>query len=181
MRIVLIGMKGCGKTTIGTLLAEKMQIPFIDADDEIEKTHRQESGEDISFREIFRKYGDEYFNALDRKTLKHLASEYGNTSFIFACSGRTPLQEANREILAGLGEIIFLHIEKAVLLRRLLARGIPAFFPYQDDPEKSLDELLVERLPTYKKLAARTIDVSVGTPEEFVTTIMAEVRDDGKH
>jgi shikimate kinase len=45
MSIILIGMKGCGKTTIGTLLAEKLQLPFIDADTEIEKMHRRETGE----------------------------------------------------------------------------------------------------------------------------------------
>jgi len=42
MRIILIGMKGCGKTTLGTLLAEKLQISFIDSDTEIEKTHGRE-------------------------------------------------------------------------------------------------------------------------------------------
>ncbi len=41
MRIIIVGMKGCGKTTLGTLLAEKLQIPFIDSDASIEKMHEQ--------------------------------------------------------------------------------------------------------------------------------------------
>jgi shikimate kinase len=181
MRIVFIGMKGCGKTTLGTLLAEQLQIAFIDSDTEIEKMHRQELGEAISFREIFKKYGAKHFRSLETKSLKHIANEFGNTDFVFACGGRTPLQEENQEILAGLGTIIFLHVEKAVLLKRILAHGIPAFFPFQDDPEKSLDELLRERLPVYMKLADKTIDVSEGTTEELLTSIMAELRDNGKH
>ena len=181
MRIIFIGMKGCGKTTLGSLLAEKLQIAFIDSDSEIEKVHKQDRGEDISFREIFKKYGDQYFTVLDTKTLKHIAQEFADTDFVFACSGRTPLQEENQGILSGLGKIIFLHVEKAVLLKRILAQGIPAFFPYQDDPEKSLDELLVERLPVYKRLADITRPISEETPEELVRTIMTELSDYGKN
>jgi shikimate kinase len=181
MRIIFIGMKGCGKTTLGSLLAERLQIAFIDADTEIEKMHKQECGETISFREIFRKYGAAYFHALDTRTLKHIANEFGNTDFVFACGGRTPLQEENQEILVGLGTIIFLYIEKAVLLKRILPQGIPAFFRYQDDPEKSLDELFKERLPIYRKLADITIDVSEGTSEDFIDTIMTELADHDKH
>ena len=75
MSIILIGMKGCGKTTIGTSLAEKLQVPFIDADTEIEKTHRRETGEALSFRQIFKNYGAEYFRALETRTLQHIAKE----------------------------------------------------------------------------------------------------------
>src|SRR5438552_5260001 len=166
MRIIFVGMKGCGKTTLGTLLAEKLQIPFIDSDASIEKMHEQERGEAIPFREIFKKYGEKYFSALDTKTLKHIAKEFGNTDFVFSCGGRTPLKEENQEILAGLGNIVFLNIEKSVLLKRILAQGIPAFFPHQDDPEKSLDELLTRRVPVYKKLADITLDIGEETTEE---------------
>ena len=169
-------MKGCGKTTLGALLAEKLQISFLDSDTEIERVHKADRGEDISFRQIFMKYGEKYFTALDTRTLKQIAKELGNTDFVFACSGRTPLQEENQKILPGLGKIFFLHVEKTVLLKRILAQGIPAFFPYQDDPEKSLDELLTQRVPAYKKLADITIDISEGTSEEVIHTILTELR-----
>jgi shikimate kinase len=181
MRIIFVGMKGCGKTTLGKLLAEKLQIAFIDSDASIEKMHEQERGEAIPFREIFKKYGQKYFSALETKTLKHIAKEFGNTDFVFACGGRTPLQEENQEILSGLGKVFFLHVEKAVLLKRILAQGIPAFFPYQDDPDKSLDELLTERVPVYKKLADITIDIGEGTSEEVIHTILTELRAYGKN
>src|SRR5436305_12929005 len=129
MRIILIGMKGCGKTTIGTVLAEKLQVAFLDSDTEIERVHKGDRGEAISCRQIFKKYGEKYFHALDTRTLKHIAKEFGNADFVFACGGRTPLQEENEEVLSGLGKIIFLHVEKAVLLKRILAQGIPALFP----------------------------------------------------
>ena len=176
MRIVLIGMKGCGKTTIGGLLAETLRVPFIDADTEIERVHRRERGETLSFRQIFKQYGETYFQALDTRTLKHIAREFEHTDYVFACGGRTPLQEENREILPQLGTIIFLHVDKAVLLKRILAQGIPAFFPYQDDAEKSLDELLTQRVPAYKTVADLTIDIGEGTSEEVMHTILKELR-----
>lgn len=181
MGIVLIGMKGCGKTTIGKLLAERLQVPFIDSDTEIEKMHRRNSGEAMAFREIFRRYGEKYFHALDTETLKHIARDSGDTDFVFACGGRTPLQEENQEILPRLGKIIFLNVEKATLLKRILAQGIPAFFPYQDDPERSLDELLARRLPVYKKLADMIVDVGEAPAEEVVHAIVTGLRDYGKN
>jgi len=176
MRILLIGMKGCGKTTVGTLLAETLQVPFIDADIEIERMHRRERGEALSFRQIFKQYGETYFQALETRMLKHIANEFAYTDFVFASGGRTPLQEENQDILPRLGTIIFLHVDKAILLKRFLAQGIPAFFPYQDDPERSLDELLTQRVPAYKRLADLTIDVGEGTSEEVMHTILMELR-----
>jgi shikimate kinase len=176
MRIILIGMKGCGKTTIGTLLAEKLRVPFIDSDTEIEKMHKRDKGEALSFRQIFKQHGETYFHALDTRTLKHIAREFGKRDFVFACGGRTPLQEENQEILPRLGKIVFLHVDRDVLLKRILAQGIPAFFPYQDDPERSLDELLTERVPAYKRVADLSIDVGEETSEEVVHAILTELR-----
>jgi shikimate kinase len=181
MSIILIGMKGCGKTTIGTSLAEKLQVPFIDVDTEIEKTHRRETGEALSFRQIFKNYGAEYFCALETRTLQHIAKECGSMDFVFACGGQTPLRKENQEILAALGKIIFLQVEMDVLLKRILAQGIPAFFPYQDDPERSLNELLAERLPTYKNLAAMTLDAGAGSANEVTLAILREIRSDDQH
>ncbi len=181
MRIILIGMKGCGKTTIGTLLAEKLQIPFVDSDAKIERTHQLERGEALSFRQIFKNYGDAYFRALEMRALKRIVEEFGKTDIVLACGGRTPLQKENQGILVGLGEIVFLNLDKAVLLKRILAQGTPAFFLYPDDPERSLNELLTERLSVYKKLADRTLDIGEETPEDVVHTILTEVGYYGKN
>ncbi|HEY7419954.1 MAG TPA: shikimate kinase [Ktedonobacteraceae bacterium] len=178
MNIVLIGMKGCGKTTLGRLLAKKLQLTFIDSDTAIEQMHRQEKGEALLFREIFKRYGEAYFSALETRTLQHIAQTCETTKIALACGGQTPLREKNQQILSGLGTIIYLQVSEPVLLKRILAHGVPAFFPYPDDPEKSLHELLAQRLPVYKKLAHITVDVSAGTPDEAVHTILTELRYD---
>ncbi len=181
MKIILIGMKGCGKTTIGMSLAKQLQVPFIDSDTALEKMHKQDSGEAIPVPEILKKYGEKYFNALETRAVECIAKEYSRTNVVFACGGRTPLQKENRAILAEFGTIIFLRVEMAVLLKRIRAQGIPAFFPYRDDPEKSLNELLAKRIPLYEELAHLTINVSEDTTEEVVATILKELRDHGKH
>jgi shikimate kinase len=174
VRILLIGMKGCGKTTLGRLLAAQAGALFIDSDSAIEEMHRRERGEDLSFRQIYRSYGEAYFRFLDARTVRYIAREFGGTDFVFACGGRTPLLEENQEILCGLGKIVYLQVDKAVLLQRILSQGVPAFFPYADDPQKSLDELLAQRLPIYTRLAHQTIDVSAGLSEEAIHAILAE-------
>jgi shikimate kinase len=179
MRIILIGMKGCGKTTIGTLLATNLSVPFIDCDTEIEKAYEQEYGEILPFRQIFVRCGKEYFHTLEVKALKNIVRRGKEADFIFSCGGSTPLYQENREILLGLGKSIFLNVEKGILLKRILAQGVPAFFPYQDDAQRSLEILLEERLPIYQQLADITLNIAEETPERVVSAILEKVRNYG--
>ena len=181
MRILFIGMKGCGKTTAGTLLAETLRVPFIDSDTEIELIHQRERGETLSSNQILHRYGQTYFHALESRALKHIARELEKRDFVLACGGRTPLQDENRVILSRLGTILFLNVDRNVLLKRIIAQGIPPFFPYQDDPERSLHELLTQRVPTYKRLADLTIDIGEGTSEEVMHTILMALKEYDQH
>ena len=176
MRIILIGMKGCGKSTLGKRLARRLALPFIDSDAEIEQTHRLERGETLPFRQIYARYGAVYFRALDTRTLQRVAEEYGERDFVLSCGGQTPLQEENQAILAHLGTVVYLQVARHVLLQRILAQGVPASFPYPDDPARSLDVLLAERLPIYTKLADITFDTSSGQVDELVATLITELQ-----
>jgi shikimate kinase len=176
MRIILIGMKGCGKTTLGKRLARRLALPFIDSDAEIERTHRQERGEALPFRQIFARYGAAYFRALDTRMLQRVAEDYGDRDFVLSCGGQTPLQAENQAVLKRLGTVVYLQVARNVLLQRILAQGVPASFPYPDDPARSLDVLLAERLPTYTKLADITFDTSSGQVDELVAMLITELQ-----
>lgn len=166
--IVLIGMKACGKSTVGKLLAKKLGIEFIELDQEIEKVHLMNKKEKLKFREIFKKHGAIYFRKLESKTLKNIKTK----KFVLSCGGGTPLDENNQKILKKLGRVIFLDADKTVLLPRILKHGIPAFFPYPNDPKKSLNDLLEKRRPIYKKVANQIISFTSQSPEELVKKII---------
>lgn len=171
-KIILIGMKGCGKTTIGKLLAKKLNIDFIDSDLEIENLHKLKNNENLSFREIYKKYGEVYFNCLDRECLLSIYEKSKNKNFVLACAGRTPLKKSNQEILVKMGEIIYIKPDMQVLYERITKNGIPAFFPYQDNPRKSFEELIKQREPVYKKIADITIESGDLSPEEIIAKLI---------
>lgn len=175
MNIVLIGMKGCGKTTVGNLLAQSLAVPFIDCDAEIEKICQQEKGETLPFRQIFARYGTAYFHELEAQALRKIVQDGEKARFVLSCGGGTPLYQENQEILRKAGKIVFLDVAKDILLQRILAHGIPAFFPYQDNPQQSLDVLLAERLPIYQQCADITLHIAEDAPEAIVATILQQV------
>ena len=170
--IILIGMKACGKSTVGKLLAKKLGIKFIELDKEIEKVHLMNKKEKLNFREIFKKHGAVYFRQLESEVLKKISQEKKEKKFVLSCGGETPLDENNQKILKKLGKVIFLDADKMILLPRILKHGIPAFFPYPCDPKKSRDELLEKRKPVYEKIADKTISFDDETPEELVNKII---------
>jgi shikimate kinase len=170
-KIVLIGMKSSGKTTVGRLLAERLGGVSLDIDREIEKQHRTTHQEDLHFRDIYIRYGKEYFRSLESHALTRLAHELRDACFVLSTGGGTPLDERNQARLRSLGTVVFLDIDAAVLLPRITAGGVPAFFPYPDDPARSLAEVLAARRPIYRRLADMTITFSREPPEMLAARI----------
>lgn len=169
--IILIGMKGCGKSTVGRLLAKKLGYDFIELDEEIEKKYTGEEREELTCRKIFAKRGADYFRSLETKALT-MIKKNEKKYIVLACGGGTPLERENQILLRQLGEVIFLDVDKNTLLPRILKRGTPPFFPYLDDTEKSLDELLEKRRPIYEKIADRVIKFINESPQELVDKIV---------
>lgn len=96
---VLIGMPGSGKTTIGKMLASRLQRPFIDLDEEIEKTAQ------MSISEMFSQYGEDYFRNLEKETIKKIASQQ---NAVIATGGGCVLDVENIQHLRQNGFIIYL-------------------------------------------------------------------------
>ena len=109
---VLIGMPGCGKSTVGRLAAEKLGRPFVDLDAAIvERAGR-------SIPEIFAAEGEESFRALETEIVREYGAQHG---LVIACGGGAPLREANRTALAGNGRIYYLD----AVVDRLSGEGRP--------------------------------------------------------
>lgn len=169
--IILIGMKGCGKTTIGKILAEQLKIYFIDMDAETEKMLKKTTGENLTYREMFKKYGEKYFSEMETKSLSKIEKKYKKSNFVLACGGRTALNKKNQQILKKMGKLIYLKPDKEALYIRIIKNGIPSFFPYPEDPRKSFEELLKQRELIYEKIANVVLHCGVKTPEEIINII----------
>jgi len=173
--IILIGMKSSGKTTVGKLLAQRLDLPFVDMDTEVERRHLEQKGESLRFREIFAKYGKDYFRDLEAEALRALATARRELPFVLATGGGLPLAKENQGLLRSLGVVVFLDVPQDVLLPRIVRRGIPAFFPYPEDPARSLAEILEVRRPIYGTLAQITIACGTTSAQSITRQIVSHL------
>src|SRR5258708_25113313 len=100
MKIFIIGLPGSGKTTLGKQVAEKLNLPFIDLDLEIEKL------EGKTVQEIFAKRKENYFRELESRTLKNFCS--GKSDFVMATGGGAPGFFDNMDVMNNSGKTVFL-------------------------------------------------------------------------
>lgn len=110
-RIILVGMPGSGKTTVGKKLADKLQYSFLDTDKLIETTLKAGIGE------IFRTKGELFF----RETEKQLLKEYPfPLHSVLATGGGLPCEDENATMLKSLGTTVYLQQSPQILYQRLL-------------------------------------------------------------
>lgn len=114
MKIVLVGYMASGKSTIGRLLAEKMELPFIDLDDYIEEK------ENKLIAEIFKLKGEIYFRKQEHFYLKELLSKKDN--FVLALGGGTPCYAGNMDLInkCDSTKSIYLKFKIPTLVNRLI-------------------------------------------------------------
>ena len=154
--IVLVGMPGCGKSSIGTLLAEKLDRPFLDADAEIEKA----AGMPIP--DFFKLYGEGAFRDLESRVLAELGKRSGA---VIATGGGAVLREENYAALHQNSTIVWLTRD----LARLPIDGRPV------SQATSLDALFAARKARYERFADHIIDNN-GAPDETVRAILEALR-----
>jgi len=158
--IVLVGMMGAGKTSIGRRLAVELGIPFVDADSEIEKA----AGMSIS--DMFQSKGEAYFRAGEARVIARLL-DCGPQ--VLATGGGAFMNEQTRRLIHDKGVSVWLKADRDVLLRRIKRRTDRPLLN-NSNPEQTLTELLQVRDPVYAEaeLTVQSRDV----PHE---TIMTEI------
>ncbi|HEY2757581.1 MAG TPA: shikimate kinase [Pseudolabrys sp.] len=131
--IVLVGMMGAGKSSIGRRLATRLGIPFVDADTEIESAAK------MTIPEIFEKHGEPYFRAGEKRVIARLL-DHGPQ--VLATGGGAVMDEQTRALIRDKAVSIWLKADVEVLLRRTKRRG--------DRPlAERIKELLPQREPFY--------------------------------
>ena len=171
--IVLVGMMGVGKTTVGRWLAQKLQRPFVDSDDLVEAR----TGSTV--RELFLSSGESGFRAEESAALADALA--GTAPVVVAAAGGTVLDPANRDRLrrasADGGIVVWLRADASVLAGRVVAGDHRPLL--SDDPFATLTALGEAREPLYREVADVTIDEAGAdgplSPAEVSALVLAAV------
>ncbi len=163
--VILTGMMGCGKTTCGRLLAQALDMDFVDTDGAIE----EKAG--LSIPEIFAQQGEDAFRRMEVETARALA---GRDGLVVSCGGGLPLREEAMAPLKGSGTVIFLERDPAEIFDQVSMAGRPLG---QGSREEFLQRY-ARREPVYRRWAEWTAP-SQATPKETVALILQKLRGEG--
>jgi shikimate kinase len=165
-RIILIGPMGSGKTTIGQLIADSLQIPFRDTDHVIE----EKSGKSIS--DIFLDEGEESFRALEKKVLR---DELLSDNTVLALGGGAPISiDAQSALRAIASPVVYLDVSLSTVAPRIgFNRDRPLLL---HNPRGQWQTLMEARRPIYESIADIVIDVNDKTEREVVDQILEALK-----
>ncbi|MHA1189188.1 MAG: shikimate kinase [Alphaproteobacteria bacterium] len=162
--IVLVGMMGAGKTSVGRRLAATLGLPFVDADTEIEAAANQ------TIPEIFERYGEAHFRDGERRVIARLLKKGPQ---VIATGGGAVMSKRTRAAIKKHSVSIWLKAEPDVLMERVRRKSNRPLLR-QADPEGTLHRLLAERAPVYgtADLTVQSRDAPHG---EVVDTAIAKL------
>ena len=138
--IVLVGMMGAGKSTIGRRLAARLRLPFVDADSEIETAHA------MPIPEIFEKFGEPYFRDGEARVIARLL-ESGPA--VLATGGGSFMREETRRRVHDKAVSIWLKADADIIMRRVKRRADRPLLQTAD-PAATVGRLIAEREPIYQ-------------------------------
>lgn len=159
--IVLVGLMGAGKSSIGRRLAHRLGLPFVDADTEIEKAA------DLTIPEIFDKHGEAYFRSGEVRVVARILDAGPQ---VLATGGGAYMNAGTRDRIRERGISIWLKADLDVLMKRVKRRGDRPLLK-ADDPQAVLKRLMDERYPVYAE-AALTVLSREATHEDVVEDVI---------
>ena len=160
--VVMVGLMGCGKSAVGRRLAARLGLPFVDADEEIEKAAGQ------SIEDIFTEQGEVFFREGERKVLARLLRSGPQ---VLATGGGAFINPDTRAAIAQDGISVWLRAELALLLRRVAKRNNRPLLK-NGDPQVVMQNLMDVRYPVYAQA-----DITVESRDVPHDIIVAEILD----
>ena len=145
--LVLVGLMGVGKSTVGRKLAALLRRDFVDADQEIELAAQR------SISEIFEEFGEQYFRDGERRVIARLMEENGG---VIATGGGAFVDDETRELILTKGIAIWIDCDIDVLVERTSRRDTRPLLR-QGDPREILTKLYDDRKPFYSQAQVRVL------------------------
>jgi shikimate kinase len=160
--IVLIGMMGAGKSSVGRVLSRRLRLPRFDTDELLAAEHG------MPVAQVFTTLGEERFRDAETTVLRKLdATEMA----VIVTGGGVVLRSENLPLLRGLGTTIWLKADEEKLFRRVSRRNSRPLLQTAD-PRQTLRELLAKREPLYAAAADLVVDTSTAMQDEVASHIL---------
>jgi shikimate kinase len=160
---VFVGVMGAGKTTVGQLVADRLGVPFLDVDCDIEAT----AGKPIP--EIFIDDGEAHFRALEREAVARALATFGG---VLALGGGAVMADETRKRLLD-HTVVYLSVEVADAVKRVgLGTGRPML---KMNPRATMRHLLDLRRPLYEEVATVVVRTDGRTPDEVTTAVLSQL------
>lgn len=169
MRLVLVGLPGSGKSTVGRQLARRLALPFRDSDHVIE----QQIG--CSIRDFFSREGEAAFREIEQAAIDDLMRL---PEGVFATGGGAVLRQANRDRLRASGRVIYLRSTPEEVFRRVRHDSNRPLLQVAD-PMERLRALHAERDPLYREAAHLVIETGKPSVPRLVNLILKELEASG--
>lgn len=166
--IVLVGLMGAGKSTVGRRLAAALKLPFHDADAEIE------TAAGCSITDFFERYGEPAFREGERRVIARLLT---GPRHVLATGGGAFMDPTTRGLIKRLGLSIWLRADIGLLMERVLKRPTRPLLK-NADPRATMERLMSERYPIYAE-ADMTVDSNGGPHDAIVQQIITKLAELG--
>jgi shikimate kinase len=161
--LFVVGMMGCGKSTVGRIVAERLGWRHVDTDEQLER----ETGQSVP--EIFADRGEAAFRAAEARVL--VAAAQSDRPTVVSVGGGAVLDPDNRKVIRSGGVVVWLRAPVETLAERV---GDGAGRPLlNDDPAASLERLYTRRRPVYEDLAEVVVDVDRVDPRTVAERVLA--------
>ncbi|KXF79275.1 shikimate kinase [Paramesorhizobium deserti] len=158
--LVIVGLMGAGKSTIGKKVAQLLGLPFFDADNEIETVSR------MTIPELFEAYGETEFRDLERRVIQRMLED---GPMVLATGGGAYMNAQTREAISASGVSVWLKADLDLLMERVSRRQNRPLLK-NDNPRGVMERLMAERYPVYA-----LADLTVTSREEKKEVIAQEV------
>jgi len=163
--ISIIGFMGSGKSTVGRIIAKKLDLLFIDMDNIIELS------EEYLISDIFDRKGEEYFRDIESRVVRKI---YNNNNCVFACGGGVVNRRENMELIRSSSNVIYLEISPDTAFKRLKGASNRPLIK-TEDPEMKISDLIKKRRPLYEKYSDITINTDNTGPGKTADMIIKKL------
>ena len=162
--IIIVGMMGAGKSTIGKILAKSLNKDFYDIDDNIEKKYN------MKVYEIFEYYGEKKFRDIEYKEIKSIQK---NCNAVIATGGGAFTNKRNVSVLNMIGLTLWLDTSPLIIIERLKTNASNRPLLKEVDIEKYINDLLIKRNPYYAKANLTVVSSQISKNEIKNKTLLA--------